>query len=55
MDGDVEAEQLKVLGYAGISGHVKGDEAIVRGKTSIGKDCEVEHFTAEGYFTIDGF
>ena len=54
VDGDVEAEQLKVLGYAGISGHVKGDEAIVRGKTSIGKDCQVEHFSAEGYFTIDG-
>lgn len=54
VDGDVEAEKLKILGYAGISGHVKGDEAIVRGKTSIGKDCQVEHFSAEGYFTIDG-
>ncbi|MFT0802577.1 polymer-forming cytoskeletal protein [Bacillus swezeyi] len=54
VEGDVSADKLKISGYAGLSGHVKGDELMIRGKASIGKDCEVEHFSAEGYFTIGG-
>ncbi|MDA1476121.1 polymer-forming cytoskeletal protein [Bacillus changyiensis] len=54
IEGDISAAKLKVAGYAGIDGHVKGDELIIRGKASISKDCEVEHFSAEGLFTIDG-
>ncbi|MDI3409817.1 hypothetical protein QKW52_02620 [Bacillus sonorensis] len=45
---------MKIAGHASLDGHVKGDELIILGKASIGKDCEVEHFTAEGHFTIAG-
>ncbi|MGR3205755.1 polymer-forming cytoskeletal protein [Bacillus glycinifermentans] len=54
IEGDVDADKVKIAGHASLSGHVKGDDLIIRGKASIGKDCEVEHFTAEGCFTIDG-
>ncbi|MCY8025627.1 polymer-forming cytoskeletal protein [Bacillus sonorensis] len=54
IEGDVNAGKLKIAGHASLDGHVKGDELIILGKASIGKDCEVEHFTAEGHFTIAG-
>ncbi|MFN2746801.1 polymer-forming cytoskeletal protein [Bacillus sp. z60-18] len=54
VEQDISAEKVEIAGYAGLGGHIKGDELIVMGKASIGKDCEVEHFSAEGCFTIDG-